>query len=177
MGKLTLILGGSNSGKSKFAECLIKKKEDVLYLATAEALDDEMKNKIENHRKLRSPGWKTIEEPIHIDKSIEKESEKFKVVIIECILLWINNITIKFSHLTENEIEEVALNKISSVMNIIRKNNNDCFVVSGEVGLGYIGESKSTRLYGRILGEVNQLLAEKAETVFFVTAGIPMKIK
>lgn len=177
MGKLTLILGGSNSGKSRFAEGLIKKHKDVLYLATAEPVDEEMKLKLEKHRQSRPREWKTIEEPVHIDKVIEKQGNKFSHILVECILLCINNIIIKSSRLPDDEVEKIVMDKIVHTIEVIKSSKAAVYIVSGEVGLGLIGENKSLRLYSRILGQVNQLLAEKADEVFLVVSGIPMKIK
>ncbi len=177
MGSLTLILGGSNSGKSRFAESLIKNCQNVLYLATAEPLDEEMKKKVEKHRKSRPPEWITIEEPVHIDKVIEKEKANFSAILLECILLYLNNIIKNHSSLPEDEIEKIALDKITKAHEIIRNSEIDCYMISGEVGLGLIGETKSARLYARVLGKTNQLLPKNATNVFFVVAGIPMKIK
>ncbi len=207
MGKLTLILGGSNSGKSEFAENLAKKHRDVLYLATAEAIDEEMKLKLKKHRESRPPEWITIEEPVHIDRVIEKEGDKFSAVLVECILLFVNNImrpgdrnqielplcstnkktspknkflqsnSIKNSHLHDDELEKMVLDKMVKMVDIIKSSKADFYIVSGEIGLGLIGESKLARLYGRVLGQANRLLAEEAAEVFFVVAGIPTKIK
>ncbi|MDP6625598.1 MAG: bifunctional adenosylcobinamide kinase/adenosylcobinamide-phosphate guanylyltransferase [Nitrospinota bacterium] len=177
MGKLTLILGGSNSGKSNFAENLLNNHKDVLYLATAEAIDDEMKMKLKKHRESRPQEWKTIEEPVHIDKVIEKEDHNFSAVLVECILLCVNNIIIKNSLLTNDDAEKMVLDKMVNMAEEIKNTKSDCYIVSGEVGLGLIGENKSARLYGRVLGQVNQWLAENAADIFFVVAGIPTKIK
>ena len=177
MGKCTLILGGSNSGKSKFAESLAKNHDDVLYIATAEAIDDEMKIKLKKHRESRPQEWKTIEESVHIDKVIEREGNKYSAILVECILLCINNIIIKNSHLNHDDIEKMVLDKMVNMAEEIKNTKSDCYIVSGEVGLGLIGENKSARLYGRVLGQVNQWLAENAADIFFVVAGIPMKIK
>ncbi len=177
MGKLTLILGGSNSGKSKFAENLAKRHKDVLYIATAEAIDDEMKMKLKKHRESRPPEWKTIEEPVNIVKVIKTEGDKFTAVIVECILLCVNIMTIKKSHLKDEDVEKMVLDKWVKMVDIIKNSKADFYIVSGEVGLGLIGENKLVRLYGRVLGQANRLLAENAAEVFFVVAGIPTKIK
>ncbi|HJP18840.1 MAG TPA: bifunctional adenosylcobinamide kinase/adenosylcobinamide-phosphate guanylyltransferase [Nitrospinota bacterium] len=177
MGKLTLILGGSNSGKSEFTENLAKNHRDVLYIATAEPIDDEMKMKLKKHRESRPPEWKTIEEPVHIDTVIEKEGHKFSVVLVECILLFVNNIIIKYSPLKDDDLEKFIKDKLSRAVKAIKSSKADFYVVSGEVGLGLIAENKLTRLYGRVLGQANRLLAENAAEVFFVVAGIPTKIK
>jgi adenosylcobinamide kinase/adenosylcobinamide-phosphate guanylyltransferase len=177
MGKLTLILGGSNSGKSNFAENLLNNHKDVLYLATAEAIDDEMKMKLKKHRETRPSEWKTIEEPVHIDKVIEKEDHKFSAVLVECILLCVNNIIIKNSLLTDDDAKKKVMDKMTKTVEVIKNSRADYYIVSGETGLGLIGENKSARLYSRVLGEVNQLLAKNSDEVFFIVAGIPTKIK
>ena len=177
MGKLTLIIGGSNSGKSKFAEDLAKKHKDVLYLATAEVLDEEMKKKVQRHRQSRPDEWITIEEPVNIDQVIKRESDKFSAILVECILLFVNNIMQKSSNLPDDEIESIAFNKTFNTIEIIKNSKVDCYFISGETGLGLIAENKSARLFCRILGVVNQLLAENAAEVYFVVAGIPMRIK
>ena len=97
-------------------------------------------------------------------------------------MLYINNMflqsnSIKNSPLQDDELEKMVLNKMVKMVDIIKNSTAEFYVVSGEVGLGFIGDNRSVRLYGRVLGEVNQLLAENATEVFFVVAGIPMKIK
>ena len=177
MGKLTLILGGSNSGKSEFTENLAKNHRDVLYIATAVPIDDEMKMKLKKHRESRPAEWKTIEEPVHIDNVIEKEGDKFSAVLVECILLCVNNIIIKNSHLKDDDLEKFIREKLSKTVKTIKSSKTDFYIVSGEVGLGLMSVNKLARLYGRLLGHANQLLAEYAAEVFFVVAGIPTKIK
>lgn len=177
MGKLTLIMGGSNSGKSKFAEGILGNYQSVLYLATAEPFDEEMKIKIEQHRQSRPREWVTKEEPVHFDKVLEKEKDNFTAILVECILLYVNNIMLKYSSLSGDEVEKMALEIIGNALEIIKNSKFDCYMISGETGLGLIGESKVARRYARVLGTVNQLLAKNAENVFFVIAGIPTKIK
>jgi len=166
----TLILGGARSGKSAFALRLASERPAPrVYIATAEALDDEMKGRIERHRKERGAEWETIEEPVSIAERLRGLDAG--VVLIDCITLWLSNRMgaglddAEILSETGRLIDECSLVSVPVVM------------VSNETGLGVVPENALARRFRDTAGTVNRLLAEAASTVFLVAAGLPLKLK
>ncbi len=195
MGKVVLIIGGARSGKSRFAlnladdsaketygEKLVSSLSKKLYIATLEPNDDEMKERIERHRRERSTEWKTIEEPLEIVRVI-KETE-YSVILLDCITLWLSNLLMKRADVIESEIERF----LETIIHFKDKDNRDSalplhasphslFIVSNEVGLGIVPENVLSRRFRDFSGYLNQKVAEIADEVYFVIAGIPLKVK
>ncbi len=172
MAKITFILGGARSGKSGFAIKLAKEKfNTVAFIATCEPLDREMKKRIALHKDKRPGHWKTFEEPEDPGPVLKKIGSKFDVVIIDCFTLMIANLM--QSGLKERAIET----KINKLLGIIKKTQAQSIIVSNEVGLGIVPANKLARDFRDIAGRINQLVAEKADEVFFMVSGIPSKIK
>jgi adenosylcobinamide kinase/adenosylcobinamide-phosphate guanylyltransferase len=161
---ITLILGGARSGKSSFAQKLAESRK-VLFVATAEALDDEMRERIEEHKKQRPSSWRTLEATSRIGKKIAENVGNAEVVIIDCITMLVSNVM----HEIERELDEL--------IDCMKKVDASFIIISNEVGLGIVPENKLSRTYRDALGWVNKRLAEYADEVFFMIAGIPVKIK
>ncbi len=174
MGKLILVLGGARSGKSSFAVARAKKlspgQRGVVYVATASGLDEEMKRRIEKHRKKRPSSWKTIEERKDISKILAKLG-KASVVIIDCLTILISNL------LLSGEKEAVTLRKIKEFFGSLRKRNLTALIVSNEVGMGVVPENRLGRNFRDIAGQSNQIVAKMADEVYLLEAGIPIKLK
>jgi adenosylcobinamide kinase/adenosylcobinamide-phosphate guanylyltransferase len=174
MGKLILILGGARSGKSSFAVARAKKLSSgrcgVVYVATASGLDEEMKRRIERHRKKRPSSWKTIEERKDISKIFAKLG-KASVVIIDCLTILISNL------LLSGEKEAATLRKIKEFLGSLRKRKLTALIVSNEVGMGIVPENRLGRNFRDIAGQSNQIVAKMADEVYLLEAGIPVKIK
>ena len=169
-GKIVFVIGGAKSGKSSFAldraQSLSGRKA---YIATAEPLDDEMKERIEKHKRQRGEDWDTFEEPLHIDLVLKKMSDDYSVVIIDCLTLWLSNL------LLGKENSEAKMNDlVSSLKNC---SGQTIFVVSNEVGMGIVPDNALSRMFRDLAGTVNQKMAELADEVYLVTAGIPIRIK
>ncbi len=177
--KCILILGGARSGKSSFAQILAKEMgEDVLFVATAEPLDEEMRARIEEHKKGRPKSWQTLEIPLNVGKEIAKRAEHFPIIILDCLTLFISNLlTREGEELDSHSLEEVAMKEIGELIECINKVDATFIVVSNEVGTGLVPNHKIGRAYRDILGKSNQLLAQLADEVYLMVAGIPMKIK
>lgn len=170
--RFVLILGGARSGKSSFAmELAEKKKGQRFYLATAAALDDEMKERIEKHKKERPPSWKTVEEPEHIPKALKELRTECSVVVLDCITLWLSNL------LHSGYDEEKIWEKIKEFQGVVRENDYMLLAVSNEVGLGIVPDNPLARRFRDLAGRVNQKLTEAADEVYFLMSGIPQKIK
>ena len=157
-----MITGGVKSGKSSYALSLAENFQGKkVFLATAEAFDDEMRDKIERHQKERGDSFITIEEPIKIDHIIESN------LILDCITLWMNNIL--FNSL-EDQWEDILTRFLTQMQ-------ENTIIVTNETGLGNIPANDLTRRYNRYLGLANRLVAQAVDDVYLMVAGIPLKIK
>jgi adenosylcobinamide kinase/adenosylcobinamide-phosphate guanylyltransferase len=178
--KCILITGGARSGKSRFAqELAVRSGKPVLFVATATAGDEEMKRRIEEHRKSRPAVWSALEATTYIGSQIEKRAGGAGVVLVDCLTLLLNNI---FSQEIEEQVDEARLEKevmaeIKELLGCIDRVDADFIIVTNEVGLGLVPMSKIGRLYRDLLGVANQRLAERADEVYIMIAGLPVKIK
>ncbi|MBI4971925.1 MAG: bifunctional adenosylcobinamide kinase/adenosylcobinamide-phosphate guanylyltransferase [Candidatus Omnitrophica bacterium] len=174
MSKIIFVTGGARSGKSRFAEELAKKISDsVAYLATAEALDEEMKERISHHRERRSKNWKTIEEPIHVNLAVQNLNGSANVILLDCITLWISNLI----HQNTDAAECRALDMLEAVFHKIRNSGQTLILISNEIGMGIISESPLNRQFADISGRVHQAISREADEVYFMVSGLPMKVK
>lgn len=183
MKKATLIIGGARSGKSHFAQELARKSGlAVLFVATAEAGDEEMLQRIEKHRKERPPAWRTLEATCHVGSRIKQEIGEAQLVVVDCITLLVSNIFSQYDEQTLEQMEEPALEKqvmveIGDLMTCLTEVPASSLIVSNEVGLGLVPANRVGRLYRDLLGKANQMLAQYADEVYLMVAGIPVKIK
>lgn len=183
--KFIFILGGVRSGKSRFALELARQwqYEDVLFVATAEAKDEEMRERIEKHRKERPDYWKTLESPRNVGKAINEYPTPVNGVIIDCVTVLLGNI---MSEMDESEMDEpysidllesIVFDEFNQICEAYQKSTADFIVVSNEVGLGVVPAFASGRIYRDVLGTINQKFAAVADEVFFLISGIPLKVK
>lgn len=170
------ILGGARSGKSDFAQELAKKLSgNVLFVATAEPLDEEMQARIEKHRKARPRSWRTLELTANIGRQLETEIGDAEVVVIDCLTLLICN---RLGDQPDYpQAEEQATAEIEELIACMNKSDAVFVIISNEVGLGLVPETKLGRIYRDTLGKANQLIAAGADEVYLLVAGIPTKIK
>jgi adenosylcobinamide kinase / adenosylcobinamide-phosphate guanylyltransferase len=175
---ITLILGGARSGKSTYAQSLIE--EDggqALFVATATAGDIEMAARIEAHKASRPDHWITLEAPIHVGKAIQK-AKSTSWVLLDCITLLTSNILLSLPEpVNEIELQNVMQQEIDEIISTYNSHPGKWVIVSNEVGLGLVPAYPLGRFYRDALGRVNQRLAEIADTVIFMVAGIPWHIK
>ncbi len=177
--KSILITGGARSGKSRLAqELALKSGGHVLFVATAEALDDEMQQRIASHRRSRPADWTTLEVTGHIGRHIIENIGQAGTVIIDCITLLVSNV---FQHFDENadasRVEKAVSLEIKELLDCIDRCHADFIIVTNEVGLGIIPGDRISRLYRDLLGMANRMLAEHADEVYLVVAGIPVVVK
>jgi adenosylcobinamide kinase/adenosylcobinamide-phosphate guanylyltransferase len=199
--RITFIIGGARSGKSSFAlKDTSKIKGLKAYIATAEALDDEMKERIEKHKIERGHEWDTFEEPLKISSLLSDIKDRFDVILLDCLTLWLSNILAR-GQMTEDtsqkhvsgvvqgstdyktQTAENGIQKFIDDLQKLKKRTRNpkpetrFFIVSNEVGAGIVPENKLARQFRDLAGTLNQKVAEIADEVYLVTAGIPVKIK
>ncbi|MAF48051.1 MAG: bifunctional adenosylcobinamide kinase/adenosylcobinamide-phosphate guanylyltransferase [Rhodospirillaceae bacterium] len=163
-----LVLGGAASGKSAFAEQLFAGSGGAVYVATAEALDDEMRARIERHRKRRGKSWTSIEVPLDITGALRANSETGAPMLIDCLTLWLSNLM----HDGGDSAEMV-----NALCAALGDANFPVVLVSNEVGGGIVPENELARSFRDAAGAMNQKIAAAADQVYLVTAGIAQKLK
>jgi adenosylcobinamide kinase/adenosylcobinamide-phosphate guanylyltransferase len=175
---ITLILGGARSGKSSYAQHLAEESnKSVTFIATAQALDDEMSARIQKHRAERPGSWETLEIPFDVASRVQVTSN---VIILDCITLLISNLLMQFvkDDLVEEAPFMAAVQKeINELISRLRVGEQNWFIVSNEVGLGLVPPYQMGRVYRDAIGWANQRLAREADKVIFMVAGIPTTIK
>jgi adenosylcobinamide kinase/adenosylcobinamide-phosphate guanylyltransferase len=180
MGKLTFILGGARSGKSSHAQHLAQQSaKRITFIATAQALDDEMVARIQKHRQDRPAEWTTLEIPRDIPTYLRVNPMATDVYLLDCVTLLANNIFMQFieEDLVNEKMARQALEKeIDELLTYIQANVQDWIVISNEVGLGLVPPYQMGRVYRDLLGWANQRLAREADEVLWMVAGIPVPI-
>ncbi len=165
---LVLVLGGARSGKSRHAEALVKALPGPwAYLATAEALDDEMRERIAHHRADRGEGWQTHDAPLTLAETLQA-LPSHQPVLVDCLTLWLTN------HLLAGHDLEKEAQVLEQVL-AAREGLSVC--VANEVGLGIVPENALARRFRDAAGRLNQRLAARALRVDLVVAGIPVRVK
>jgi adenosylcobinamide kinase / adenosylcobinamide-phosphate guanylyltransferase len=182
MGKITLVTGGSRSGKSSFAEKMLSKYDDVLYVATAIPTDKDMEERIKIHKQRRNSKWETYEGYRKIGDVIKNKNHKY--VLLECIGTLITDILFEgekdFDKITKNEINALEEDVLNEIKNIILS-AHDCginlVIITNEVGMSVVSEYRLGRIFSDILGRVNQFIADNSDEVYISFCGIPLKLK
>lgn len=178
--ELVLILGGARSGKSTYAEKLALELggPDVLYIATAQAFDEEMRARIAAHRAARPQGWRTLEAPSLLAASLAEAAGPARVVLLDCLTLLASNAVLTLGEEPSAQAAEAAVDaEISALLAACRESNATWIVVSNEVGLGLVPPYPLGRAYRDALGRANQRLAEAVDRVLFMVAGLPLTVK
>ena len=175
--RLTLILGGARSGKSALAGKLAERTSGrVLYVATAEAGDEEMAVRIAAHRAARPAAWRTLEAPRNAGSEIQAAEKGEEVIVVDCITLLIANAIAPLGQAPAGG-SGAAAREVDGLLDAYGRSAAEWIIVSNEVGLGIVPETPLGRAYRDILGRANQRIAAAADTVLFLVAGIPMKVK
>jgi|WetSurMetagenome_2_1015567.scaffolds.fasta_scaffold96599_2 adenosylcobinamide kinase / adenosylcobinamide-phosphate guanylyltransferase len=170
--RLALILGGTRSGKSGYALDLAKNfSTPRLYLATAEAGDEEMAARIAKHRQDRGEGWDTIEAPLELTGAIAAAQGRYQVILADCLTLWLSNWLIRGGD--PAELNGVCLD----LVNILKNTATPTILVSNEVGWGIVPEHRLAREFRDWAGWLHQLLAAAADLVVLMVAGLPLMVK
>lgn len=191
---IVTVTGGARSGKSSFAErwCM-KHAKSGTYVATAQAFDDEMRERIALHQLQRTESgfqWHTAEEPLQLVKLLEAldnitmfsdesmsndESIKPSIVLVDCLTLWLSNVLITSEH--KPDVDELVMSEIDALVEAASNYSGDLVMVTNEVGSGIVPEYPLGRKYRDLAGILNRRIAQVSDQVFLVTAGIPIELK
>ncbi|MCU0666249.1 MAG: bifunctional adenosylcobinamide kinase/adenosylcobinamide-phosphate guanylyltransferase [Candidatus Omnitrophica bacterium] len=171
MGKIILITGGARSGKSALALKLAERDSGVVFVATAEALDSEMKKRISLHKKSRPVSWHVIEEPRDLKSALKKIPSDTETVIIDCLTLWVSN------KMLSGAKEKDILLSAKDILILAKKIKATCVFISNEVGSGIVPENKLARDFRDVAGRVNQLVSQEADKVYVSFCGLQLCLK
>ena len=182
MKKITLILGGARSGKSRLALEMASQAKTVLFVATASAGDEAMLHRITRHQSERPAHWRTLEAELHVGDKIDIAFQKEELVLIDCITLLVSNVLCQYSAdqfaaQTEEMLEKQVTAEIEELQETLKNLPASFIIVSNEVGLDIVPDNRLGRLYRDFLGRANQMLARSADEVYFMVAGIPLRVK
>jgi adenosylcobinamide kinase / adenosylcobinamide-phosphate guanylyltransferase len=167
--RVTLVLGGARSGKSRFAELLVASHDGGhAYVATAEAGDGEMAERIRRHRARRDPAWKTTEEPIDLPRALKTATADGSAALVDCLTLWLSNLMA-----AGHDVESRTATLIQGLPRL----RGPVVFVSNEVGLGIVPDNALARAFRDQAGELHQAIAAAADRVYFVTASLPQLLK
>lgn len=166
--RAALILGGARSGKSRYAQTLAEEAPARVLIATAEALDDEMAERIRRHRAERAPGWRTREEPLALTQALREEAQAGRIVVVDCLTLWLSNLMLA-GRPVEHEIADLTAE--------IGRLSGPALFVSNEVGLGIAPATPLGREFRDWQGRLNQAVAAVCGAVVALTAGEPRLVK
>ncbi|MFC7049987.1 bifunctional adenosylcobinamide kinase/adenosylcobinamide-phosphate guanylyltransferase [Emcibacter nanhaiensis] len=162
---ISLIIGGARSGKSRFGEQLALALDNrPTYLATAESRDEEMRDRIAKHQNDRGTHWITIEEPLAIAEQLKGQ----ETVLIDCLTLWLNN-------LMEHQLD--IDDETEKLVEVLQHHRGNAIMISNEVGLGIVPDNALARSFRDQAGRLNQHIAQAADHVFYMAAGLPMVLK
>ncbi len=172
MARIIFITGGARSGKSRLAEKLAESFGSPLcYVATGEARDPEMTDRIAAHRARRGEEWQTIEEPRNLVERLRSADGSYQAVLVDCITLWISNLLLHYG------TADPVLEEVQALVEAIKDCATPLIFVSNEVGMGIVPENALARTFRDLAGNANQLLAAAADEVYVTFSGIPLKLK
>ncbi|MFC1860643.1 bifunctional adenosylcobinamide kinase/adenosylcobinamide-phosphate guanylyltransferase [Chloroflexota bacterium] len=174
--KSILITGGARSGKSRFAQDIAAKLGGtVLFVATAEPKDEEMRLRIKMHKESRPGSWRTLEVPLRIGANIREHIGNSEIVIVDCITVLVSNVLLQADDRAASE--EIIFKEIEILIESMDSLAATFILVSNEVGLGLVPDNDLGRRYRDCLGKANQMLARHADEVHFLVAGISIRLK
>lgn len=169
---VTLVLGGVRSGKSRWAQECAQRGKRVAFVATAQAYDAEMQEKIRRHQEERPSDWQTFEEPMNIAEVIGQHANDFDVMLVDCLTFYVSNL------LDAAEKDPSSMERrIQELLQTLHSSQTSIVLVSNEVGSGVVPEYPSGRRFRDALGELNQRVAAVADNVVLMVAGLPLVLK
>ncbi|WP_377289490.1 bifunctional adenosylcobinamide kinase/adenosylcobinamide-phosphate guanylyltransferase [Rhizobium sp. SG2393] len=163
------VLGGARSGKSSFAERLVVESGLAsAYIATSRAWDDEMRARIAAHRESRGPSWQTVEEPMDLVGALERLDDPGTAILVDCLTLWVTNLMMEEADIAAESARLAG--HLSRAKGLV-------VLVSNEVGLGIVPENAMARAFRDHAGRLHQAVAAASSEVYFVAAGLPLRMK
>ena len=169
---LTLVTGGARSGKSRHALEIVKRAERKVFVATAQAFDEEMRRRIERHREEREDSFLTIEQPLDLARALRHIPPNTDAVLIDCLTIWLNNVM----HLNGYDAE--SYDEVESFLGeLALPRPYELVIVANEVGLGLVPDTPLGRRFRDVAGEINQHVARLADQVLFMVSGLPLVVK
>lgn len=169
--KLILVLGGAASGKSQAALDLAGQVGPRAFVATGQALDREMKVRIERHQATRASDWETAEVPADLAEWFSESGHSYQVIVLDCLTLWLSNL--KGRRLRDVVVAEAT----TDLLHAIRATKARVVIVSNELGLGLVPATKTVRAFRDLAGRVNQQVAAEADEVYLTVSGLPLRLK
>ena len=170
MRKIILITGGQRSGKSKYAEELaLKLADNPVYVATAHVWDEEFRERVHRHQERRGPQWTNIEE----EKYLSQHDLTWRVAVIDCVTLWLTN----FFFENQNQDTQQILDIVKEEFDRFTAQDATFIFVTNEIGSGGVSVDPVQRRFTDLQGWMNQYIASRADEVFLMVSGIPLKIK
>jgi adenosylcobinamide kinase/adenosylcobinamide-phosphate guanylyltransferase len=167
--RIRFVLGGARSGKSAYAESLaLKSGGDLVYIATAEIFDEEMEARIDLHRQRRGPEWKLVEAPVDLPQAIRASDGENTVILVDCLSVWTTNLLIHEQDIAQSR---------DALLETLRDCHGSLVLVASETGLGIVPDNALSRRFRDANGLLNQAVAATADEVFFMIAGIALRIK
>ena len=189
MGRIVLVLGGIKTGKTRFAQnraaAYDRKGEDVVYLATAQAFDEEMEDRIARHKKDRPSRWLTVEEPLNIARAYKTHAGGRGVVLLDCLTLWMTNTMA--AHIPpeagtgglpdKDRTWHAFTEELDALLEAVEKGEKDIVIISNQVEYGLVSEYAFARMYQDLAGLTHQYLAARSHEVYSLIAGIAQCLK
>ncbi len=185
MSRIIYVTGGARSGKSTYAEQLASAfGEDVVYIATAMATDDEMIKRIAKHRQQRPSEWLTIEAFLDIDQEIKKLPGNITALLLDCLTVMISNILLQddvdWDHISMDRVQGMETNimvQVDRLLSALEQTQLTAILVSNELGMGLVPPYRLGRIFRDIAGRINQRIAARADEAYFLVSGIPIRLK
>lgn len=170
-GRLILVLGGASSGKSQAALGMAGGRAPKAFVATGQALDREMAERIGRHRASRSGDWVTVEVPIDLADWFRQEGRRYRTIVLDCLTLWLSNLG--GARVPDSTIS----GRVAELVKAARSTAARVVFVSNELGLGLVPLSRTGRRFRDLVGRVHQRIAAEADEVYFVIGGLPLRLK
>ncbi|MGI9424656.1 MAG: bifunctional adenosylcobinamide kinase/adenosylcobinamide-phosphate guanylyltransferase [Hyphomicrobiaceae bacterium] len=167
-GRSHLVLGGARSGKTRHAMTCAEIQPERIYLATAEAWDDEMRARIQQHQKERDATWSTVEEPLEICQVLKQIDRQKCAIVVDCLTLWLNNLMA-----ADRDVDGAT----DDVVAAVGRSTSDIIFVSNEIGFGIVPDNALARRFRDAQGRLNQRIARSVDRVDLVVAGLPLNVK
>ncbi|MDO8735808.1 MAG: bifunctional adenosylcobinamide kinase/adenosylcobinamide-phosphate guanylyltransferase [Thermoleophilia bacterium] len=192
---MIFVTGGARSGKSGLAEKLARERAivagssvassadaaatdaAVIYIATAEAKDGEMRERIAEHRERRPAGWRTVEAPENLSEAVEEALAEGGIVLVDCLTVYISNLLMNNGIASGERVKRAVDREMDELVEVCRSGDSRVILVSNEVGMGIVPDNMLARTFRDVAGRANQKLAAAADEVYLCVSGIPMKVK